>query len=117
MAKRALMTWGGWDGHEPEKCVRLFAPLLRSSGFDVEIVDHLDVYLDQQKMKEVDLIVPVWTQSEIQPDQEEGLLDAIASGVGVAFLLLMTGIMVYKEAPFPAAYHFTPIAKYFQGVE
>ena len=31
-----------------------------------------------------DLIVPTWTDGTIEGDQEKGLLDAIASGVGVA---------------------------------
>ena len=42
MAKKALMTWGGWSGHEPEQCVKIFAPLLEEAGFEVKIVDTLD---------------------------------------------------------------------------
>ena len=26
--KKALMVWGGWEGHEPFQCVQLFAPIL-----------------------------------------------------------------------------------------
>ena len=29
MNKKALMVWGGWDGHEPDQCVDIFAPYLR----------------------------------------------------------------------------------------
>ena len=47
MAKKALMTWGGWSGHEPEQCVKIFAPLLEEAGFEVKIVDTLDIYLDE----------------------------------------------------------------------
>jgi uncharacterized membrane protein SirB2 len=40
----------------------------------------------------------------------------VASGVGIAFLVLMTGIMVYRASPFRTAYLFTDIARYFSGV-
>ncbi len=82
--KRALMTWGGWEGHEPKQCTDLFAPLLRERGFEVEVVDTLDIYTDADKMASFDLIVPTWTMSSITREQETGLLDAIKSGVGIA---------------------------------
>ena len=46
--KKALMVWGGWEGHEPQKCVERFAPFLRANGFEVEISDTLDAYLDAE---------------------------------------------------------------------
>jgi hypothetical protein len=82
--KRALMSWGGWDGHEPKQCVDVFAPLLVEKGFAVEIVDSLDVYADKQKMRSFDLIVPAWTMSSITREQEDGLLETVKSGVGIA---------------------------------
>ena len=82
--KKALMTWGGWEGHEPKQCVEVFAPFLREQGYDVTIVDTLDVYCDAPFMCGLDLVVPVWTMSTITKEQEQGLLDAIASGVGIA---------------------------------
>ncbi len=82
--KRALMTWGGWHGHEPEQCVRLFAPFLRAHGYDVTISDTLDTYMDEPFLRALDLIVPVWTQSTIKREQLTGLLGAVESGVGIA---------------------------------
>jgi hypothetical protein len=84
MNKKALMVWGGWDGHEPEKCANVFAPFLREKGYDVEISDTLDAYLDSAKMAALDLIVPVWTMGAITGDQLKGLLEAVKSGVGLA---------------------------------
>ena len=26
--KKALLVWGGWDGHEPKQCTDIFAPIL-----------------------------------------------------------------------------------------
>ena len=84
MTKKALMVWGGWDGHEPDQCVDIFAPYLRDHGYDVEISDSLDAYLDSSKMQALDLVVPVWTMGTITPEQEKGLLAAVESGVGIA---------------------------------
>ncbi|MFH1707358.1 MAG: ThuA domain-containing protein [Planctomycetota bacterium] len=82
--KKALMVWGGWDGHEPEQCVNIFAPFLKAQGFEVEIAHTLDPYLDQAKMQALTLIVPVWTMGTITREQEKGLLDAVKGGVNIA---------------------------------
>lgn len=82
--KSALFVWGGWDGHEPKQCVDVFAPILQERGFSVEVSDTLDSYLDAEKMKSLDLIIPVWTMGEITGEQEAGLLAAVKSGVGIA---------------------------------
>ena len=82
--KSALIVWGGWDGHEPKQCVDIFAPYLQGQGYDVEISDTLDSYLDQERMHALDLIVQVWTMGTITREQENGLLEAIKSGVGFA---------------------------------
>jgi len=82
--KSALVVWGGWEGHEPKQCVDIFVPYLREQGYEVEVSDTLDSYLDQGKMMSLDLIVQAWTQDSITREQEKGLLDAIESGVGFA---------------------------------
>ena len=82
--KKALMVWGGWEGHTPKECVDVFAPLLREAGFEVEISDSLDAYLNADKMASYSLISQVWSMGTITPEQEQGLLDAIESGVGFA---------------------------------
>ena len=82
--KRALFVCGGWEGHEPEKCAALFAPFLEENGYEVEISRTLDVFLDGEKMRSLDLIVPIWTMGEISEDQERGLVSAVEGGVGLA---------------------------------
>lgn len=82
--KKALMVWGGWEGHEPKLCTDIFAPMLRERGFDVTVSDTLDSYLNSEFMLSLDLVVPVWTMGTITREQEKGLLSAIASGVGLA---------------------------------
>jgi uncharacterized protein len=80
----ALFVWGGWDGHEPKQCVELFAPIVAGHGFDVQIADTLDVYLDAERLRALDLIVPVWTMGTITKEQEAGLLTAVQGGVNIA---------------------------------
>ena len=84
MSKQALIVWGGWKGHTPKECADLFAPWLRGQGFEVEVADNLDVYLDEAKMKALSLVAPMWTMGEITKEQRKGLLAAVESGVGFA---------------------------------
>ena len=82
--KKAFFVWGGWKGHEPKQCVDIFAPWLEEQGFEVEISDTLDSYLDAEKMRSLDLIVQVFTMAKITPQQQKGLLEAVRNGVGLA---------------------------------
>ena len=80
--KSALFVWGGWVGHEPKQCVDIFAALLRAEGYRVEMADTLDVYRDADRLRTFDLISQCFTQGALTPEQERGLLEAVASGVG-----------------------------------
>lgn len=82
--KKVIFVWGGWKGHEPEKCRDIFVPWMRSEGAEVRVFDNLDCYTDSVLMAEADLVVQVWTMGKIEKEQEKGLLRAIKSGVGVA---------------------------------
>jgi type 1 glutamine amidotransferase len=82
--KKALIVWGGWAGHQPKETVDIFAPWLVEQGFDVEISNSLDSYLDAANMKSLSLIVQAVTMGTITPQQEKGLRDAVSSGVGLA---------------------------------
>jgi len=84
MTKKALVTWGGWDGHEPKQCATIAKELLDAEGYDVVFTDNMDCYLDEGLMASLDLIVPCWTMSQITNEQQNGLLNAVKSGIGVA---------------------------------
>ena len=83
-SRKVLFVWGGWKGHEPKKCVDIFVPWLESQGFQVEVSETLDSYLDEDNMKSKNLIVQAFTMSEITGEQEKGLLNTIRSGIGIA---------------------------------
>ena len=84
MAKKALVVWGGWDGHQPKEVGEVFARVLNEEGFEVEVSDTLDSFSDVEKLKAIDLIVPVWTMGTISDEQEANVLAAVESGVGMA---------------------------------
>ncbi|MEO3948055.1 ThuA domain-containing protein [Gorillibacterium sp. CAU 1737] len=84
MAKQALIVRGGWDGHEPVQVSEVFSAVLGAEGFEVEISDTLDSFKDEEKLKSLSLIVPVWTMGEITDEQLQPVLRAVESGVGIA---------------------------------
>ncbi|MBS3979073.1 MAG: ThuA domain-containing protein [Rhodobacteraceae bacterium] len=83
MAK-ALVTWGGWAGHEPEKVGPMFADWLREAGMAVTLTDSLTCFDDAEALKSYDLIVPVWTMSKIDKQQALNACAAVAAGTGIA---------------------------------
>ena len=82
--RKALIVWGGWDGHEPQQVAEIFERELKNKGFQVEMSDTLDAYTDGEKLKQLSLIVPVWTMASITSEQLNPLLEAVKSGVGLA---------------------------------
>jgi len=81
--RKALIVWGGWDGHEPQQVAEIFRAELAARNFEVEVSDTLDAYTDGEKLKSLDLIVPVWTMGQITREQLNPLLEAVKSGVGL----------------------------------
>lgn len=81
--KRALFFVGGWEGHEPHQSARIFSNLLEEKGYETQTVESLTILEDAETLKTFDLIIPVWTMSQISEGQVNGLLTAIESGVGI----------------------------------
>ena len=82
--KKALFLSGGWEGHQPEKTVRLFADELATRGLVPEIVSTLDILADSRRLRDCSLIFPCWTMGRLTDEQERGLCDAVRSGAGLA---------------------------------
>jgi type 1 glutamine amidotransferase len=82
--KKVLFIYGGWEGHEPEKCRDIFVPWMESEGAAVTLSTSLDTYADRSLMNNLDLIIQIFTMSSIKPEQEKGLLEAVKGGVGLA---------------------------------
>lgn len=82
--KKVLFVYGGWDGHEPEKFKTHYTTWLKDEGASVTVSDTLDIYLDESLMSSLDLIIQLFTMSEITKEQEKGLLKAVKNGAGMA---------------------------------
>jgi len=81
--KKVLYVWGGWMGHEPDKCRDIFVPWMESEGANVTVSDTLDSYVNMN-LNDLDLIVQAWTMGTITGPQEKVLLAAVKNGVGIA---------------------------------
>lgn len=85
MSRKALIVWGGWDGHQPKQVGEIFARVLKEEGFDVEVSDTLDAFKDETKLLGLSLIVPVWTMGKISNEQANPVFKAVREGgVGIA---------------------------------
>lgn len=82
--KKILVVWGGSKGHEPEQCVNRFIPWMRQNGADVKVFNSLEPYADVVLMAKIDLILQCVTLGTISKEQENGLLNAVKKGAGLA---------------------------------
>ena len=83
MSKSALIVWGGWEGHTPERSARIVGELLEGHGFDVAIEATTEAFADAA-LGELDLIVPAITMSRIEREELTNLLAAVRAGTGIA---------------------------------
>jgi type 1 glutamine amidotransferase len=81
--KKALVVYGGWEGHSPKATSEIIAGDLRAAGFDVTVSDSLDALLDAEALKTYDLLVPNWTMGQITGPQEKALVNAVKAGAGL----------------------------------
>jgi uncharacterized protein len=83
--RKILFIYGGWDGHQPEKFRDYMVPWLKEEGAEVALYATLDPYTDKVLMDSIDLVIQIFTISQISKEQEKGLLDAIGkNGTGMA---------------------------------
>jgi len=80
---KALVVYGGWDGHQPKEVAAIYTELLERHGFTVTVSDSLDAYATED-LTTYRLIVPIWTMGTITPEQLNPLLAAVKGGVGIA---------------------------------
>lgn len=80
---KALITWGGWDGHEPDQVADIFDKMLRDEGVETTVTDNLDCF-DDPDLGRFDLIVPVWTMSKLSRETCAHVAEVVAAGTGIA---------------------------------
>ncbi len=83
MAKKsALIVWGGWEGHTPERSAAVVREILEAHDFNVRVETSTTAYADPA-IHDLNLIVPMITMSEIGKGEVENLCAAVKSGVGM----------------------------------
>ena len=81
--RKALIVWGGWERHTPERCATVVRGMLEAQGFAVRVENSSSAYLDPG-LGELSLIVPIVTMSEIAANELKALTEAVRDGVGLA---------------------------------
>lgn len=81
--RKALIVYGGWDGHEPENCAGIYKTWLEEDGFEVEMATETAAFADPS-IHDMSLIVPIYTMSKIEKVEATHLCSAVEGGVGLA---------------------------------
>ena len=72
MKKKALIVWGGWDGHTPDRSTAVVSHILEAYDFEVRVENSTTAYLDPE-IHNLNLIVPMVTMSTIAKEEVENL--------------------------------------------
>ena len=81
--REALIVWGGWNGHEPERCAEIVAGMLADEGFKVRVENKTAAFADPTLIA-MSLVVPIVTMSKIEKEELGNLTMAVRGGVGLA---------------------------------
>ncbi len=80
--REALIVWGGWSGHEPERCAGIVAGMLEEEGFRVHVDSTTGAFADPG-LAGMSLVVPIFTMAKIEKKEVENLTRAVRGGVGL----------------------------------
>jgi type 1 glutamine amidotransferase len=81
--KRALIAWGGWEGHHPKECADIAADLLRGQGLAAELENSTARFADPE-LSRFDLIVPIISMATISKEEAQNLSLTVERGTGLA---------------------------------
>ena len=81
--RQALIVWGGWSGHEPQQGAEIIRDFLQEDGFEVRLETSTAAFADPA-IKDLSLIVPIFTMSKIEKEEAANLSEAVRGGVGLA---------------------------------
>jgi type 1 glutamine amidotransferase len=80
--REALIVWGGWSGHEPEIGAGIVRGMLEDEGFKVYVENTTEAFADPA-IRDMSLIVPIYTMSKVEKEELANLTAAVAGGVGL----------------------------------
>ena len=81
--RKALIVWGGWEGHTPQQSADFVRAMLEGHGFAVTVDNSTESFADPD-LGANDLIVPMITMSRIEKEELTNLLAAVRAGSGIA---------------------------------
>ncbi|XMB66951.1 ThuA domain-containing protein [Mycoplasmatota bacterium zrk1] len=81
--KKALLIWGGWEGHKPKVIAEKLGKELNKKGYIVKATSNFGILLDGNLSK-YDVIIPIWSCGIKGDIYLNELLEAIEEGVGLA---------------------------------
>lgn len=81
--KKAIVVWGGWEGHTPEQSALVVKDILEAQNFDVVLDSSTEAFADP-KLGDFDLIIPAVTMSRIEKEELQNLLNCVRAGSGIA---------------------------------
>jgi type 1 glutamine amidotransferase len=84
--KRALLFYGGWEGHVPETVARRLKTELAGHDLDVTTVGNLECLDDPAELGQYDLFIPNWTMGTLTEERTKNLAAAVRAGAGLAGL-------------------------------
>ena len=79
---RALIVWGGWDGHKPRETAEVLRRILLTHGYDVVVASDVAA-LGAPDVGTMDLIIPYLTNAEIEKPVAQALAAAVRAGSGL----------------------------------
>ena len=88
--KKALIVYGGWPGHQPEKCNEILTEMLVPDGYEIRSEYSTSAFA-QDYVHEMDLIIPIVTMAfhhspsgEIKKNEVNNVVKAVVNGCGLA---------------------------------
>lgn len=81
--KKALIIWGGWEGHNPQVIANGIGEMLEKRNYNVTITCDFAILINDELTK-YDVIVPIWSCGIKGEYYLNPLLEAVKSGVGLA---------------------------------
>ena len=82
--KNVLVVYGGYEEHRPEIFAKKITSWLEDQRAVVRLEKGTAIYKNTSVMQKLDLVIQHITMSEMTTKESQGLIKAIASGVGLA---------------------------------
>ena len=82
--KKALIFYGGWEGHTPYETALVFEDILKQENYDVILTDNMNIFSSFDNIADIDLFVPVYTMGNITEEHANNIAKAISEGAGMA---------------------------------